>query len=191
MSAVSSSVTPRSSARWMVAVASAWSGVPYAKLMPMQPRPWAEVVSPERPRARVGKVMGLLVSADGGERSGTAHAAVGGDLEVDRVDGRLQLAEPDLHLIAVALEQREPLGLVARPLVDQPKVGLDVADGHGREPQPGDEHHPGQLGLGVPTPAGVVAGNVEQPDALVVAQRVGGDAGPLGGLGDGERLRPV
>jgi hypothetical protein len=37
----------------------------------------------------------------------------------------------------------------------------------------------------------MVAGHVEQADALVVAERVGGDAGLLGRLGDGERLGPV
>src|SRR3954462_12154859 len=49
-SAVSRKSQPSSSARWMVAIDSSSSGTPYAQLIPMQPRPIAEVVSPCRPR---------------------------------------------------------------------------------------------------------------------------------------------
>src|ERR1035437_3014028 len=46
MSAVSRKVTPRSSARWTVSMASVSSAAPEASDMPMQPSPSAETVSP-------------------------------------------------------------------------------------------------------------------------------------------------
>src|SRR6266704_2644 len=45
MSAVSMNVTPRSRARWMVAIDSSQSVAPYHSLIPMQPRPWADTVN--------------------------------------------------------------------------------------------------------------------------------------------------
>src|SRR5579863_6402632 len=44
MSAVSMNVTPRSSARLMVAMDSSQSVGPYHSLIPMQPSPWADTV---------------------------------------------------------------------------------------------------------------------------------------------------
>ena len=54
-------------------------------------------------------------------------------------------------------------------------------------PQPGDEHDPARARPRVYSrwPA-ASRGTVDQPDALVVAQRVGGDAGALGHLGDAQ-----
>src|SRR5947209_1633127 len=45
MSAVSMNVTPRSRARWMVAIDSSQSVAPYHSLIPMQPRPGLDTVS--------------------------------------------------------------------------------------------------------------------------------------------------
>src|SRR6476469_8699814 len=45
MSAVSMNVTPRSRARWMVAIDSSQSVAPYHSLIPIQPRPWADTVN--------------------------------------------------------------------------------------------------------------------------------------------------
>src|ERR1017187_2977943 len=55
-------VTPRSSARWIVAIDSSQSAWPYHSLMPMQPRPWAGTVSPLSETSRMS-VLPLYVAA--------------------------------------------------------------------------------------------------------------------------------
>src|SRR5919204_5045730 len=60
MSAVSRKVTPRSRARWMVAIDSWSSAGPYDWLMPMQPRPMAETRRPWLPSVRCSMVAPLV-----------------------------------------------------------------------------------------------------------------------------------
>src|SRR6476469_5917272 len=113
MSAVSSMVTPRSSARSMVADARSGSKPPYTGLNDMQPRPMAPASRPERPRAREGRDMvtpwcGLVRRGWDDGRSGAAGSAVDVDLEVDDPQRLFEVGEPGRHRLAVGEQQLEP-----------------------------------------------------------------------------------
>src|ERR671935_246265 len=170
MSAVSRNVTPRSRARWMVAIESSQSAAPYHSLIPMQPRPCADTVSWPKLVVR----MCLPYSLSDGicvRRFGQA-ALVAADLRIEQLQRFLLPSQGAPHLLAVPLEQLEAFGVAdARP--DQAGVALHVAHWHPGRAQLGQQRQPVQVGLAEPAPPVPAPLDVrEQADPLIPAQRV-------------------
>ena len=88
-------VTPRSSARWIVAIDSSQSAAPYHSLIPMQPRPWAETV--KSPSATSRMSASLLRR--------THSAAVDPYLGVEQLQALLPLGDRVQDELAVTSEQ--------------------------------------------------------------------------------------
>src|SRR6185437_2673927 len=167
MSAVSMNVTPRSRARWMVAIDSSQSVAPYHSLIPMQPRPWADTVNWPSVVVRMSLVL-LLESL--------LSASV-----LDCVGAR---REGPADLLAVLFQQLDAFGLTrARP--DQLGVPLHVPDRHPGRAQLGQQGQPLQVALAEAAAAVPAALDLrEQADPLVPAQRVLGKTALGGGLAD-------
>src|SRR5215470_9440286 len=109
MSAVSRNVTPRSRARWMVAIDSSQSVAPYHSLIPMQPRPCADTVS--WPRLVVRMCVPYSLS-DGRCVGRFGHPSlVAADLRVEQLQRFPLPGQGPPHLPAVPLEQFEALGV--------------------------------------------------------------------------------
>src|SRR5215469_8684237 len=106
MSAVSRNVTPRSRARWMVAIDSSQSVAPYHSLIPMQPRPCADTVSWP---SLVVRMCVPCSSSDGGWlrrefRLGSGQAVrVVVDLGVEQLQALPLAGEGPAHLLTVLL----------------------------------------------------------------------------------------
>jgi hypothetical protein len=112
-------------------------------------------------------------------------ARVVGDLGVEQLQALALGGQGAPHLLAVLLEQLKAFGL-ARARPDQLGVPLHVADRHPGGAQLGQQRQPLQVALVVPAaPVAAARHAVEQPDALVPAQRVRGQAALGGGLADG------
>src|ERR1039457_4939384 len=134
-------VTPRSIARWMVAIDSSQSASPYHSLMPMQPRPCAETVRPPSETLRT-----LILSCPW---SGRADAAlVRSDLVVEQFQALLLLAQGLANMLAVGFQQRHPL-LLPCPRPDQPGVAEHVAHRHPGGAEPAQQQDPVQIGIAV------------------------------------------
>src|SRR5512142_2216983 len=186
MSAVSMNVTPRSRARWMVAIDSSQSVAPYHSLIPMQPRPCADTVSWP---SLVVRMCVPCSSSDGGWLR--REALFGGyavlvvvDLRVEQLQALPLAGEGPAHLLTVLFQQLDAFRL-ARARPDQLGVPLHVTDRHPGRAQLGDQRQPLQVALA--EPAAAVAAPLdarEQADPLVPAQRVLGKAALGGGLAD-------
>src|SRR5487761_999783 len=119
MSAVSMNVTPRSSARRMVAMDWSQSAAPYHSLISMQPRPCAETVS--SPSLLVRILLPFLRFA---------HAArVIVDLEVEQLEAFPLAGQRTPHFGPVAFEQLQAFGLAGAGS-GQFRVALHVLDRH-------------------------------------------------------------
>src|ERR1051325_6411725 len=117
MSAVSMNATPRSRARWMVAIDSSQSVAPYHSLIPMQPRPWADTVNWPSVVVRMLLVLLLegLLSASvlecvGARREGQAVRVVV-DLRVEQLQAFTLAREGPADLLAVLFQQLDAFGL--------------------------------------------------------------------------------
>src|SRR6266567_4780447 len=175
MSAVSMNVTPRSSARRIVAIDSSQSAAPYHSLIPMQPRPWAETV--KSPSATSRMSVSLLRRAHA--------AAVQTDLVVEQLQALLPPGDRLQDELAVTSEQVEPLGL-AGPRPDQLRVALHVVHRHAGGAQLAQHQQPFHVAVAEPAPPVRAAFNsIEQADPLVPSQRVLAEATLLGGLARG------
>src|SRR5690242_11193864 len=93
MSAVSRKTIPSSSARWIVAIDSASSVVPYHADMPMQPRPSSETPSP-CPSVRVF-IVGVWPTAAGLRGSAAIVGRRYGGPEEENVEGAPRQASRD------------------------------------------------------------------------------------------------
>src|SRR5580698_1368806 len=170
MSAVSMYVTPRSSARLMVAIDSSQSVAPYHSLIPMQPRPWADTVS--SPSLVVRICLTPLTFACFERRQA---ASVVADLRVEQLEALPLSGQGPSHLLAVLFQQLDALGLAGtRP--DQLGVPLHVPHRHPSGAQLGQQRQPVQVGVTEP-PSAVAASldGREQADPLVPAQGVRGE----------------
>src|SRR5437588_2038442 len=140
----------------------------------------------ERLGARVGTVTVTVLSRR--LWLGRAGSAVAGDLVLDGVQRRLQVAELGTDSGMVRLQEGQALVFGPGTAGDQGEVALDLPDRHRRGPQTADENHPVDVVPGeAPMPAGL-ATHLEGPDALVVAQSVGAHPRLLRHLGDREGL---
>src|SRR5690242_3948851 len=206
MSAVSMNVTPRSRARWMVAIDSSQSVAPYHSLMPMQPRPWADTVSGPSLVLRMcvpcSSSDGSWLRRGGLERGVVKHgvlkhgallgALLGGghavrvvvDLRVKQLQALPLAGEGPAHLLAVLLQQLDAFRL-ARARPDQLGVPLHVTDRHPGRAQLGDQRQPLQVALAEPAAPVAAPFDVrQQADPLVPAQRVLGKTALGGGFAD-------
>src|SRR3984885_15138192 len=174
MSAVSRNVTPRSSARWMVAIDSSQSGRPYHSLIPMQPRPCAETV-----RSPSETLCTSVPSVRFGRRQA---AAVVADLEVEQFQALLLFEQGLADPFAVPPQQVHTLGL-ARSGPHELGVVEHVPHWHAGGPQLAQQQQPVEVGVAeTPPPVGGALDAVEQADPLIPAQRVLGHSALLGGL---------
>src|SRR6266567_3479689 len=170
MSAVSMNVTPRSSARRIVAIDSSQSAAPYHSLIPMQPRPWAETV--KSPSATSRMSVSLLRR--------THSAAVDPYLVVEQLQALLPLGDRLQDELAVTSEQVEPLGL-SGSRTDQLGVALHVAYRHAGSAQLAQHQQPVHVAVAEPAPPVRAALNpIEQADPLVPPQCVLAEAALLG-----------
>src|SRR5260370_31294433 len=178
MSAVSMNVTPRSSARWIVAIDSSQSPRPYHSLIPMQHRPCAETASllSETLRTSVLPICGWP----------RAQAlAVDPDLGIEQPEALLLFAKGLAHVFAMVLEHLEPLRF-ARSRAHELGVAEHVAHGHARRPEPAQQQEPVRVGVAeAPAPVRGPTDAVQQADPLVPAQRVLRQPALLGGFPGG------
>src|SRR5580693_6788321 len=175
MSAVSMNVTPRSSARRIVAIDSSQSGRPYASLIPMQPRPWAETVSSPSETRRMS-----VPACRGFGRENAA--AVVADLGVEQLQAFLLLEQGLADALAVLPQQVNPF-LLVRARAHQLRVAQHVPHRHAGGPQPAYQQQPVQVGVAeAPAPVRGARDAVEQADPLVPAERVLRQAALLRGL---------
>src|ERR1035438_313602 len=180
MSAVSMNVTPRSSARWMVAIEESQSVAPYHSLIPMQPRPCADTVSSPSLVVRMCLLAPLKFAC---WRRGQA-AAVVADLRVEQLEALPLSGQRPAHLLAVLFQQLEAFGL-ARARPDQLGVPLHVPHRHPGGAQLGQQRQPVQVALAEPPPAvPAPRDGPEQADPLVPAQGVLGQATLFRGFAD-------
>src|SRR5260370_14311812 len=171
-------VTPRSSARWIVAIDSSQSAWPYHSLMPMQPRPCAETVSSPSetlctlvlpisvwPRHRL--VWPLRVSV------WPRHAAaVDPDLGIEQLQALLLFEQRGRDAFAVGLQQFQPL-LLARSRAHQPGIAEHVAHGHARRAEPAQQQQPVEVTIAeAPAPVRGAFDAAQQADPLIPAKRV-------------------
>src|SRR5690242_1820830 len=182
MSAVSMNVTPRSRARWMVAIDSSQSVAPYHSLIPMQPRPCADTVSWPSLVVRMLALVPLSELASLGRGDEAVRVVV--DLGVEQLQALPLAGEGPAHLLTVLLQQLKAFRLTrARP--DQLGVPLHVTDRHTGRAQPGDQRQPVQVALAEPAAAVAAPFDVrQQADPLVPAQRVLGKTALGGGFAD-------
>src|SRR5260370_3844225 len=165
MSAVSMNVTPRSSARWIVAIDSSQSPRPYHSLIPMQPSPCAETASSPSETLRTS-----VLPICGWPRA--QALAVDPDLGIEQPEALLLFAQGLAHVLAMGLQQLEPL-LFARSRAHELGVSEHVAHGHARRPEPAQQQEPVQGGgAEAPAPVRGTADAVQQADPLVPAQCV-------------------
>src|SRR6266508_3602158 len=164
--------------------------------MPMQPRPSVETVRADVvPRVRVVVIVmptsQRLRARSKSSGPGLVEAVlVEADLVVDGAQVVGDLGELAAYSLAVVEEQPQSLDLVAVAGADQFGVRADLADRHTGRTQLGDQLDPAQVALGVAAvPRRGPADLEHQPVALVVAQRVSGQSGAVGNLGDGEGER--
>src|SRR5215472_5150802 len=165
-------VTPRSNARWIVAIDSSQSAWPYHSLMPMQPRPWAETASSpiETLRTSVPSLLPARFDA----------AAVVTDLGVEQLQAFLLFEQGLTDPFAMPPQERDPLGLAgSRP--HELGVAEHVAHGHAGRAEPAQQQEPVQVGVAeAPAPVRGTADAVQQADPLVPAERVLGQPALLG-----------
>ena len=113
---------------------------------------------------------------------------VPGDLHVHQVERDHELRELGLDAAPVGLEQAQPFGGRVLALLDQLRVAMEVLERHPRGAEALDELDPAHVVVGEPAVAALGPADArEDPDALVVAERVGGQAGLRGGPLDGAR----
>src|SRR4029077_13387562 len=184
MSAVSMKVTPRSRARWMVAIDSSQSVAPYHSLIPMQPRPWADTVNWPSVVVRMFARAPLSVLECVRLRCEGQAVRVVADLRVEQLQAFALAGKGPAHLLAVLFQQLDAFGLTrARP--DQLGVALHIADRHPGRAQLGQQGQPLQVALAEPAAAVPAPLDVrEQADPLVPAQGVLGKTALGGGFAD-------
>jgi len=109
------------------------------------------------------------------------------DLGRQRLHRLLQRLYPGLNLGEVLLEHLAPFADAGVPLASKPGEGLHALDGHAGLAQAQQESQPVHVGARIAALAArCTRHRGDQADALVVAQRVGGEAGALGDLRDGQ-----
>src|ERR1700678_1292997 len=173
MSAVSMNVTPRSSARLMVATDSSQSVAPYHSLIPMQPRPCADTVSSPSEIMRICCTNSFesLLEVGGFLARGQA-AAVVAYLHVEQLQALPLGGEGPPHLLAVPFEQLDAFGF-ACARSDQLGVPLHIPYRHPGGAQLGQHREPVQVAVAEPAPPVPAAlDGPEQADPLVPAQGV-------------------
>src|ERR1700680_2016827 len=145
MSAVSMSVTPRSSARWIVAVDSSQSAWPYHSLMPMQPRPCADTVSsPSETLCTL--VLPISVWLRHAVVWPRHAAAVDPDLGIEQLQALLLFEQGGTDAFAVGLQQFQPL-LLARSRAHQAGVAEHVAHGHAGRAELAQQQQPVEVSI--------------------------------------------
>jgi len=109
------------------------------------------------------------------------------DLERQRLHGLLQRRHPGLNFGKVLFEHLAPFADAGVPLVSKPDEGLHALDGHAGLAQAQQEIQQVHVGARIaPLTARCTRHCGDQPDAFVVAQRVGGEAGSLRDFRDGQ-----
>ena len=109
------------------------------------------------------------------------------DLQRQRLHGLLQRRHLGLDLGKMLFEHLAPLPDTGVPLASKPGEGLHALDGHAGLAQAQQEGQPVHVGACVAALAARCAGHRgDQSDALVVAQRVGREAGALRNFRDGQ-----
>src|SRR6266849_2437299 len=164
MSAVSMNVTPRSSARWIVAIDSSQSAWPYHSLMPMQPRPCADTVS--SPSETLCTLV-LPISV------WPQHAAaVDADFGIEQLQALLLFEQRGTDTFPVGLQQFQPL-LLARSRAHQPGIAEHVAHGHAGRAEPAQQQQPVEISIAeAPAPVRGAFDAAQQADPLIPAKRV-------------------
>ena len=99
----------------------------------------------------------------------------------------MQRRHPGLNFGKVLLEHLAPFADAGVPLVSKPDEGLHALDGHAGLAQAQQEGQPVHVGARIAAlAAGCARHRGDQADALVIAQRVGREAGALCDLRDGQ-----
>jgi len=109
------------------------------------------------------------------------------DLERQRLHRLLQRRHPGLNFREVLFEHLAPFADAGVPLVSKPDEGLHALDGHAGLAQAQQEIQQVHVGARIaPLTARCTGHRRDEPDALVIPQRVGREAGSFSDFRDGQ-----
>src|SRR5262245_31219879 len=139
--------------------------------MPMQPRPISET-------SRSASFRFFMLSKP---------FSVEIDLPIDQLEVARGLLELSKDRLAMCLEQLQALLVRLFSPAEQLRIPADLANGHPRGAEPGQELDPLEVVLGIAAMAAAVAlDGLQQAGALPVAEGVRAEPRALGRLGDAE-----